>query len=577
LLIEDLAEARLLVAASPLFVDVPCDELDATCQRLRTIHFGRGEIVVQARELGDCCYIIRSGDADVLSDDLIGKETRINSVGPGDLIGEIALLKDVLRVATVKAVTEVDAFVLDRDSFLELSETVPVFARRLRKQVEQSERVLFLRRASPFATLSADSCGQLAEALRQVTVQAGEVVVREGDQANGMYLIRSGRFEVLRDGRLVQELATGDYFGEMALLTKRRRNATVRALEDGELLVLRRQEFDELVGTYQPLRNHFDEMKRARDGQSPGEDDEAGTDGLRLVRLPAERRAFWLTLALGLVLFTALDALARVSQSFELSIAVLLVGAVVGPASYVVYLSTTNVLTREPRRLTTTFVIAGASLPLAYVVERALGTLGFLNAFTYALVEEPIKVLAIVWLLRRSDVRFQMDGVIYGAAAGMGFAALEAVDFGLRSPIPVSGMLDILWLRALLSPFNHGTWTAIVCAALWQSRYGDGRYKYWQVGGAFAMTIGLHAAWDWLPVPPFLYYYYYMGIGIVGLAVLGLIVKRARSEQERALAKINPGLADGGWKGKSLICRGCRHRVPGGARYCPRCGLAQRL
>lgn len=44
-------------------------------------------------------------------------------------------------------------------------------------------------------------------------------------------------------------------------------------------------------------------------------------------------------------------------------------------------------------------------------------------------IEEAAKILGVAWLLRRSTSRFQMDGVIYGAAAGMGFAAFESVIY----------------------------------------------------------------------------------------------------------------------------------------------------
>jgi RsiW-degrading membrane proteinase PrsW (M82 family) len=64
----------------------------------------------------------------------------------------------------------------------------------------------------------------------------------------------------------------------------------------------------------------------------------------------------------------------------------------------------------------------------------------------------------------------RLDGVIFGAAAGMGFAAIEIGLYALARVETVGVLLGVLWFRALLSPFTHATWTAIVCATIWRAR-----------------------------------------------------------------------------------------------------------
>ena len=68
---------------------------------------------------------------------------------------------------------------------------------------------------------------QLARGLEPVQVSAGQVVFRQGDQADRYYVIESGAAEVIGDGRLVTTLGPGDGFGEVALLRKVPRTATV--------------------------------------------------------------------------------------------------------------------------------------------------------------------------------------------------------------------------------------------------------------------------------------------------------------------------------------------------------------
>jgi small-conductance mechanosensitive channel/CRP-like cAMP-binding protein len=87
-----------------------------------------------------------------------------------------------------------------------------------------------------------------------VTVQkfgAGEVVVREGDQGDSIYIIREGKVEVVatgRDGKQVhiRDLTRPAFFGEIALMTGEPRNATIRASSDAELLEISREGFIQL-------------------------------------------------------------------------------------------------------------------------------------------------------------------------------------------------------------------------------------------------------------------------------------------------------------------------------------------
>ena len=92
---------------------------------------------------------------------------------------------------------------------------------------------------------------ELAQCLRPVEVRAGEIVIRQGDPADRMFLVRRGRLRVLvdqEDGlRTVRELGAGAAIGELALLTGTPRSATVQAVRDGELLELDADVFEALL------------------------------------------------------------------------------------------------------------------------------------------------------------------------------------------------------------------------------------------------------------------------------------------------------------------------------------------
>jgi NADH dehydrogenase FAD-containing subunit/uncharacterized membrane protein YphA (DoxX/SURF4 family) len=85
------------------------------------------------------------------------------------------------------------------------------------------------------------------ERLRAKHFEAGDEIIRQGDAGDAAYIVESGRLEVLRDGVRVAELADGDCFGEIALLSDVPRTATVRCLTACELTVLVRSDFMSLT------------------------------------------------------------------------------------------------------------------------------------------------------------------------------------------------------------------------------------------------------------------------------------------------------------------------------------------
>src|SRR5262249_17991455 len=149
----------------------------------------------------------------------------------------------------------------------------------------------------------------------------------------------------------------------------------------------------------------------------------------------------------------------------------------------------------------------------------------------------------VLWLLRRRSSRFQMDGLVFGAAAGMGFAAFETIVYGIRSVDVLPAMISTLSLRALLAPFGHGTWSALVCGALWRGKTGSHRLFSWDVLGTFLAAVGLHALWDWQPLPGSLDLTWFLFIGVAGIDLLRRAVLRARGEEMSALVSLNPELA----------------------------------
>jgi MFS family permease len=102
-----------LLRALPLFASLPAPVLESLARDLEPVAVGAGEIVVRAGEAGDRFYVVAQGELEVTVD---GR--RVATVRAGDHFGEIALLRDVPRTATVKATTDAVLYALGRDDFL---------------------------------------------------------------------------------------------------------------------------------------------------------------------------------------------------------------------------------------------------------------------------------------------------------------------------------------------------------------------------------------------------------------------------------------------------------------------------
>jgi NTE family protein len=97
-----------------------------------------------------------------------------------------------------------------------------------------------------FATLSDATRARIEAIAEEVSLLAGEWLFSAGDTTDGLYLVRTGRLEVIRDGVVVQELGHGGTLGELGVLTGAPRAASVRAKRDSHLLRIGAEQFDEI-------------------------------------------------------------------------------------------------------------------------------------------------------------------------------------------------------------------------------------------------------------------------------------------------------------------------------------------
>ena len=189
---------------------------------------------------------------------LLGGEVLLSFRGGGTLVvvggseeTRHALNRRKDSVARARAITDVDLLVIEDDLLDVLATWDQVAAGHGRDMMASGPFSLSSLRAGIFAQLPPARIDELLRRFERVRAARGEPVIREGDEGDYYYVIESGRFQV---GRMVggaevvlAELKTGDAFGEEALVSEAKRNASVTALVGGYLLRLNRSNFNELL------------------------------------------------------------------------------------------------------------------------------------------------------------------------------------------------------------------------------------------------------------------------------------------------------------------------------------------
>ena len=117
--------------------------------------------------------------------------------------------------------------------------TMPGLERNLRILIDWTLDVPF---RADIAVLAPD----VTSKLQKLHLEAGDEIIRQGEQGETAYIVQSGRVEIIKSGKKVGELAAGDFFGEIALVSDTKRTATVRCLTACELTVLSREDFHSL-------------------------------------------------------------------------------------------------------------------------------------------------------------------------------------------------------------------------------------------------------------------------------------------------------------------------------------------
>ena len=195
---------------------------------------------------GDYFYIIERGTFSVIVNKAV-----VGNLADGKTFGELALLYNQPRAATIRADTPAQVYSLDRETFrFTLAHSS---ANRLTETQNALAKVNLL------STLTSAQIAKVSEAVELVNYKPGDTIIKKASEGNIFYMIKEGVVKVSDVGAGSQfadhKLRAGDYFGERALITGEPRAANVIAESKVVLMALDRHAFNSLLG---PLKELID-------------------------------------------------------------------------------------------------------------------------------------------------------------------------------------------------------------------------------------------------------------------------------------------------------------------------------
>ncbi|KAG0177923.1 hypothetical protein DFQ28_005282 [Apophysomyces sp. BC1034] len=203
--------------------------------------------VIEQGGIGDFFYIVESGTLDCFVGD-----QKVTEYSSGGSFGELALMYNAPRAATIVTTSDAVLWALDRVTFRSILMENTARKRRMYEQ--------FLEEVPILKPLDTYERHKIADALESVQYDDQEIVIREGDVGENFYLIESGHalfYKKMPDGsqKEVNKGSKGDYFGELALLNDSPRAATVVAQGRLKCATLGKKAFTRLLGPLMDIKN----------------------------------------------------------------------------------------------------------------------------------------------------------------------------------------------------------------------------------------------------------------------------------------------------------------------------------
>ncbi len=256
----------------PLFSDLQPTALAELLRAFESRVVTEGATLIEEGEEGRDAFVVADGVLDVSREER-GQRTILAALGPGALFGEMALVSDAPRAASVQARTDAIVMAVSRAKLETLSKKTPEIATRLGEFCRGRMLANLMRHSDLLCAVPSAERTALVSRFETVHFEAGDVLVEKAEEGKALFLIASGAVAV--DGKdgsgdtvRITELGPGDVVGEISLILRRPANAQVHALHPTVALRLDRDAFQAAIKAHPTLLNELYEMATDREEET---------------------------------------------------------------------------------------------------------------------------------------------------------------------------------------------------------------------------------------------------------------------------------------------------------------------
>ncbi len=245
---EQINRIKGKIISSFIFNSLDKNDIDIVINAMEEKKFKIDEKVITQGEVGDCLYIVETGALSCFKILENGENKFLCNYGPGDAFGELALLYNCPRAASIVCSSnECILWALDRETF---NHIVKTSAQNKREKYEK-----FLKKVDILSTIDSYELSKICDSLKSGVYKKGDYIIKEGEMGDVFYILEEGKCnatKTLEPGKpeeIINELKEGDYFGERALLSGEPRYANIVVVSDtAKVISLDRNSFNRLLG-----------------------------------------------------------------------------------------------------------------------------------------------------------------------------------------------------------------------------------------------------------------------------------------------------------------------------------------
>ena len=242
---------RSRLSKSFMFSSLEDTEKNIVVQSMEERRFHPEDMAIVQGDDGNELFLVESGKLECTKVfDPSEPAKFLKNYGPGEAFGELSLLYNTPRAASIKALTDAVCWVLDRDCFNHIVKDAAVKKREIYEEILSKVELL--------SSIGNYEKMQIADALKSVSFQEGEYVIRQGDWGDVFYMIEHGSAVAMKsfDGnpeKEVKRYQEGDYFGELSLLKGQPRAASIQATSILKCVTLDRKTFRRMLGPLEEI------------------------------------------------------------------------------------------------------------------------------------------------------------------------------------------------------------------------------------------------------------------------------------------------------------------------------------